>query len=63
MSTQYIGELEQMVLLAVLRLGDEAYGVAVTNELAERGSRGVAWCHVRNARSPRDKGSAGFAAR
>jgi DNA-binding PadR family transcriptional regulator len=30
-----------MVLLAVLRLGDEAYGVAVTNELAERVDREV----------------------
>lgn len=33
MSGEYLGELEQMVLLAVLRLGPEAYGWAVAEEL------------------------------
>ena len=29
----YLGEFEQMLLLAALRLGDGAYGVALMNEL------------------------------
>jgi PadR family transcriptional regulator PadR len=29
-----LGELEQTVLLAVLRLGDEAYGVSIRREIA-----------------------------
>jgi PadR family transcriptional regulator PadR len=29
----YLGEMELMVLLAVVRLGDEAYGVPVSKEL------------------------------
>ena len=28
-----LGEFEQVVLLAILRLGDEAYAVAVQNEI------------------------------
>lgn len=38
----YLGELEQMVLLAVLRLGEEAYGMAVRREIEERAGRRVA---------------------
>lgn len=34
-----IGELEQLVLLAVLRLGDKAYTVAIREEIAERAGR------------------------
>ena len=34
-----LGEFEQMVLLAVLRLGDEAYGVTILSEIAERAGR------------------------
>ena len=30
-----LGEFEQVVLLAVLRLGENAYGVTVLNEIAE----------------------------
>ena len=30
-----LGEFEQVVLLAILRLGDNAYGVAVRKEIAE----------------------------
>ncbi len=41
MAADHIGELEQMVLLAMLQLGDEAYGVAVMNELRTRVSREV----------------------
>lgn len=37
----FIGELEQMLLLAVLRLGDDAYGVRIMEELEERVGRRV----------------------
>ena len=30
-----LGEFEQVVLLAVLRLGENAYGVTIRNEIAE----------------------------
>lgn len=33
MGSQYLGELEQMILLAVLRLGADAYGASVAEEL------------------------------
>ena len=39
----HLGELEQMVLLAVLRLGDDdAYGSRVRDELQAKADRGVA---------------------
>jgi DNA-binding PadR family transcriptional regulator len=38
----YLGEFEQLVLLAVLRLGDEAYGMRVRRELLERAKRDTA---------------------
>ena len=34
-ATASLGEFEQVVLLAILRLGKEAYGVAVRAEIAE----------------------------
>ena len=37
----YPGELEQMLLLAVMRLGEEAYGVRLMEELASRVGRRV----------------------
>lgn len=37
-----LGEFEQLVLLAVLRLGDGAYGMAVRRELQTRARRDVA---------------------
>ena len=37
-----LGEFEQLILLAILRLGDNAYGVTIRAELAERGGRTVA---------------------
>ena len=37
----YLGEFEQMVLLAVIRAGDEAYGVRVMDEIEARTGRGV----------------------
>ena len=37
----YLGEFEQMLLLAALRLGDEAYGAAISQELEEAVGRRV----------------------
>jgi DNA-binding PadR family transcriptional regulator len=34
-----LGELEQLVLLAVLRLGDDAYGLSIARELAALAGR------------------------
>ena len=39
MSMGFIGEFEHMVLLAIMQLGDSAYGVAIMDELAERAGR------------------------
>lgn len=36
-----LGEFEQLVLLAVVRLEDTAYGVSITEEIAERTGRAV----------------------
>ena len=41
MSGQNLGEFEQIVLLAVLRLGDGAYGVPIRREIEKRGGRSV----------------------
>lgn len=38
---KHLGELEQMVLMAVLQLKDVAYGTNVLQELSERGGRKV----------------------
>ena len=38
----YLGEFEQMVLLAILRLGDEAYAIPVREEIEARTGRTVA---------------------
>ncbi|NKB87080.1 MAG: PadR family transcriptional regulator [Acidobacteria bacterium] len=38
----YLGELEQMLLWAVLRLDDRAYGLAVRDELEATAGRSVA---------------------
>src|SRR5437764_12616450 len=37
-----IGNFELMVMLALIRLGDEAYGVPITQEIEERSGREVA---------------------
>ena len=37
-----LGEFEQLILLAVLQCGDDAYGVTVQEELAKRTARRVA---------------------
>jgi DNA-binding PadR family transcriptional regulator len=37
----YLGEFEEVVLLAVARLGDEAYGMSVRREIETRTGRAV----------------------
>jgi len=37
----YLGEFEQMVMLALVRLGSNAYGMTIRRELAERIKREV----------------------
>ena len=39
--SKFIGEFEQMVLLAILHLGDGAYGRAIRDELRDRAGRAV----------------------
>jgi len=41
MTEQHLGEFEQIVLLAILRLGDGAYGVPIRREIEKRAGRGV----------------------
>jgi PadR family transcriptional regulator PadR len=38
----YLGEMELMVLLAVVRLGDDAYGVPISKELLALAGREIA---------------------
>ena len=38
---EYLGEFEQMVLLAAARLGDQSYGMAIRREIASRTGREV----------------------
>ena len=38
----YLGEFEQIVLLAILRLGDDAYAIPVREEIETRTGRSVA---------------------
>jgi PadR family transcriptional regulator PadR len=40
--TVNLGEFEQVILLAILRLRDDAYGVTIRAELAERTGRTIA---------------------
>ncbi|NKB90529.1 MAG: PadR family transcriptional regulator [Acidobacteria bacterium] len=37
-----LGDLQQLILLAVLRLGDDAYGVTIRSELSHRAGRTLA---------------------
>jgi DNA-binding PadR family transcriptional regulator len=37
-----LGDLEQLILFALVRLGEEAHGSAIVRELAERSGRAVA---------------------
>ena len=41
-----LGELEQLVLLALLRLGDDAYGVTVHQEIQERTGRTMSFATI-----------------
>jgi len=41
MAPRYLGEFEQMVLLAILQLKDEAYALSILNELGHRAGRSV----------------------
>jgi DNA-binding PadR family transcriptional regulator len=41
MNRNSLGEFEHLVLLAVLRLGDSAYGVAIIDELESRTGREI----------------------
>ena len=36
---EFLGDFEQLILLAILRLGDDAYGLRVQSELAKRAGR------------------------
>lgn len=42
MSNSGLGEFEQMVLLAILQLGDGVYGVPIVDEIERRTGRSVA---------------------
>jgi DNA-binding PadR family transcriptional regulator len=42
MADTYLGEFEQIVLLAILRLGQDAYAIPVREEIEERTGRRVA---------------------
>ena len=37
----FLGEFEQMVLLAILRIGDEAYAVPIRREIEQTADRNV----------------------
>jgi PadR family transcriptional regulator len=37
-----LGDFEQLVLLALVRLGERAYGIAIHDEIVKRGGREVA---------------------
>ena len=41
MARESLGEVEHLVLVAILRLGDEAYGVPVMAEIARRTGREI----------------------
>jgi PadR family transcriptional regulator PadR len=38
---EYLGEFEQIVLLAILRLGDDAYGVPIRLDIEQRTGRAL----------------------
>lgn len=42
LSPMYLGEFEQIVLLAVLRLGEDAYAIPIREEIERRTGRAVA---------------------
>ncbi|MFI5309647.1 MAG: PadR family transcriptional regulator [Gemmatimonadales bacterium] len=44
--TAHLGEFEQLVLLALARLGDEGYGVSVRDEIQQRSGRAATFSSV-----------------
>ena len=44
-----LGDLEQLVLLAVIRTGDEAYGVRIGEEIARYGGRDLTFATIHKA--------------
>ena len=46
MAKDTLGELEELVMLAMVRLGDEAYGLAIVDELERTADRDVARASV-----------------
>ena len=42
MSTDSLGEFEQLVLLAIIQLGDDAYGMTIRRQIEDRTGRSVA---------------------
>ena len=46
----YLGEFELMVMLALIRLRNEAYGVPISREIEQRSGRQ----HLSKARTPPD---------
>jgi PadR family transcriptional regulator len=42
MASDHLGRFEHFLLLAVLRLGDDAYGMTIRRELADRTGRDIA---------------------
>ena len=61
--TTPIGELEQLILLAILRLGPDAYGLCIARELeAQAGRRLSRGALYTIARSPGGEGTAALAA-
>ena len=46
MAPAYLGEFEQLLLLAILRLDDEAFGADIARELEERAGRSVSRGHL-----------------
>ena len=45
----HLGEFEQLVLLALVRLGDDGYGVSVRDEIARRAGRDTSFSAVYTA--------------
>jgi DNA-binding PadR family transcriptional regulator len=41
MSTEALGEFEQLVLLAIVRMSPDAYGVTIRQEIEDRTGRAV----------------------
>ena len=49
MKGTYLGEFEELILLTVALLNEEAYGVAIQNELKKKANRNVAISAIHSA--------------